>query len=206
MTTAEMTAAPSAPTVVDRRPSQYLKAMTVVAGGVLFAVGNLLHPLTHDDAAAAAPTWVAAHVVFGIGALLIAGGIGALARRFRGSVTGLIGLAVMWLGMVLIPGGTALEAFVRPLFDHHQFEAIEEATFAFSNVAGTATILGPVLVAIAGLRHRLFPVVVCIAPVAITLGALLTPAMPAEGYSIIPGTVVFGLGVAAAAWLSRNDG
>jgi hypothetical protein len=36
------------------------------------------------------------------------------------------------------------------------------------------------------------------------VGALLYPVLPKEGYGIIPGTVLFGIGIAAAGWLSRN--
>jgi hypothetical protein len=45
---------------------------------VLFAVGNALHPLEHNDGAPDAPTRLAAHPTSGAGALLMAAGIGAL--------------------------------------------------------------------------------------------------------------------------------
>ena len=40
--------------------------------------------------------------------------------------------------------------------------------------------------------------------VVITVGALLYPVLPKEGYGIIPGTVLFGIGIAVAGWLSRS--
>ena len=33
---------------------------------------------------------------------------------------------------------------------------------------------------------------------------LLVGVLPVEGYGIIPGTIVFGLGMAAAGWVSRR--
>ncbi|MCF6743967.1 hypothetical protein E9529_06705 [Blastococcus sp. KM273128] len=204
MTTAlPLTTPTTSPALRDHRPSDALRAMALVAGGVLFAVGNALHPLTHDDAATQAATWELAHVLFGIGALLIAASLGVLLRRFRGSRLGVVGLGVLWLGMVLIPAGAVVEAWVRPLFDHSAFHAIEEAMLPFTMVAGFSNLIGPALVAVAAVRHRLLPLWAALAIPGITAGALLVPAMPAEGWSIIPGTVLFGLGMAAAGWVSR---
>lgn len=201
--TTTLSPAPARTTARDFRPTRNTRALTLVAGGALFAVGNLLHPLSHDDTAHSSPTWVAAHVVFGIGAVLIAASMGVLTRRFAGSPTGLIGLGITWLGMVLIPGGAVMEAFVRPLMDHHGFAEIEQATLATTMVAGTANLIGPALITVAAVRHRLLPLWVGLSFSGITLGALLYPVLPQEGYGIIPGTVLFGIAMATAGWLSR---
>lgn len=190
--------------VPDHRPSLRTRALVLTAGGVLFAVGNALHPLEHDDAAPHAATWVAAHVVFAVGAILIAAGMTALTRRFAVSKVGLVGLGVSWLGLVLIPAGALLEAYVRPLMDHHGFADIESATLGFTMIAGFSNLIGPALMTVAAVRHRLFPRLVSLSFAGLTLGALLVPALPKEGYGIIPGTVLFGLGIAAAGWLSRD--
>ena len=195
------TTAPS--TAADRvRPS--LPALSLVAGGVLFAVGNALHPMEHDDAALTAPTWLAAHLTFGAGALLMAAGIGVLFRRLAPSRLATIGLGVLWVGLVLMPIGSITEGYVARAMDHHAFEAFEASIGWFSVLAGTTTILGPVLIAIGALRARLLPVPVALMLPAITVGALLVGVLPVEGYGIIPGTVVFGLGMAAAGWGSRR--
>ncbi|MGY1722769.1 hypothetical protein [Blastococcus sp. SYSU DS0533] len=205
MTTAPpLTVPTSSAALRDHRPSDARQATAMAAGGVLFAVGNALHPLTHDDGATQAATWELAHVLFGLGALLIAASLGVLLRRFAGSRLGVVGLGVLWLGMVLIPAGAVMEAWVRPLFDHHGFSAIEEATLPFTMLAGFSSMIGPALVAVAAIRHRLLPLWAALAIPGITVGALLVPVMPAEGWSIIPGTVLFGLGMAAAGWLSRT--
>ena len=87
---------------------------------------------------------------------------------------------------------------------HEGYHAFEEAAAGFSAVAGIAALLGPVLLAAVALRRRLLPPVVSVALVGMTIGLLVSPALPAEGYGIIPGTVAFGLGMAAAGWLSRD--
>ncbi|TNM67176.1 hypothetical protein FHN55_11805 [Streptomyces sp. NP160] len=143
-------------------------------------------------------------MTFAAGALFIAAGLGVLAHRFRSSRTGLVGLAVTWVGMVLVPVSSVAEAYVRPLMGHEGYHAFEEAAVGFSSVAGIATLLGPVLLAAVALRRRLLPPLVSIALVGMTTGLLVSPALPAEGYGVIPGTVVFGLGVAAAGRLSRE--
>jgi hypothetical protein len=55
--TAVPTSTPTpAATVRDHRPSLSLQGLAVTAGGVLFAVGNALHPLEHREEAHLAAT------------------------------------------------------------------------------------------------------------------------------------------------------
>ncbi|MET7774158.1 hypothetical protein [Nocardia sp. NPDC005366] len=54
------------------------RAYALITGGVLFAVGNALHPLEHSEAAEQASTWVAAHLTFTVGAVLLAVGLGVV--------------------------------------------------------------------------------------------------------------------------------
>ncbi len=198
--TAPSELAPSRP---DHRAGTPVRAVALVAGGVVFAVGNAMHPLRHDAAALEAPTWLASHLVFGVGSLLMAAGLGALARRTAPSRTATVGLGVLWLGLVLMPIGSITEGYVSPAMGEAYAE-LETSLLWFSSLAGTSTLLGPLLVAIGALRHRLLPVPVALALPGITLGGLAVGVLPAEGYGIIPGTVVFGLGMAAAGWVSRR--
>ena len=200
-TTLDRTTPPLAP--ADHRPRPSTAALSLVAGGVLFAVGNAMHPLRPDDAALSAPTWLAAHLTFGAGSLLMAAGIGVLFRRLAPSRVAVVGLAVLWVGLVLMPIGSIVEGYVAPAMGHG-FHQLEASITWFSMLAGTSAILCPVLVAIGALRHRLLPVPVALALPAITVGALLVGVLPVEGYGIIPGTVVFGLGMAAAGSVCRR--
>ena len=202
--TAVPTSTPTpAAAVRDHRPSLSVRELAVTAGGVLFAAGNALHPMGHSEAAHQAATWVAAHVTFGAGAVLVAAGAGALAARLAPSRVATIGLAVLWVGLVLIPVGGYAEAYVAPAM-HSGFAAVEQATLWFSALAGAATLLGPLLITVGALRSRLLPAPVAVSLLALPVGGVLGGALPVEGWGIIPGTVVFGLGIAAAGWLSRT--
>ncbi|MEU2351156.1 hypothetical protein [Modestobacter sp. NPDC049651] len=205
--TATLAPTTSSPAPGHRAPAGRppLAALSVVAGGVLFAVGNALHPMRHDDAALEAPTWLAAHLTFGAGAVLMAAGIGVLFRRLAPSRLATAGLAVLWVGLVLMPIGSITEGYVAPLMGHSHFHELEESIAWFSALAGTATLLGPLLVCVGALRHRLLPAAVALALPAITVGGVLAGGvLPVEGWGIIPGTVVFGLGMAAAGWVGRR--
>lgn len=187
----------------DHRPTTRLRALSLVAGGVLFAVGNLMHPLRHDAAALEAPTWLAAHLVFGAGSVLMAAGLGVLSRRLAPSRAATVGLGVLWLGLVLMPIGSITEGYVSPAMGE-AYSDLESSLLWFSTLAGVSTLLGPLLVAVGAVRHRLLPAPVALALPGITLGGLAAGALPAEGYGIIPGAVVFGLGMAAAGRVSRR--
>ena len=187
----------------DHRPGTHVRAMALVSGGVVFAVGNALHPLRHDAAALEAPTWLASHLVFGVGSLLMAAGLGALTQRMAPSRVATVGLGVLWLGLVLMPIGSITEGYVSPAMgaDYHE---LETSLLWFSSLAGTSTLLGPLLIAIGAVTHRLLPLPVALALPGVTVGGLAVGVLPAEGYGIIPGTVVFGLAMAAAGWRCRR--
>lgn len=205
MTVTESTPAPSLP-AADHRPSQRLGALTLVAGGVLFAVGNLLHPLEHSDAATGAPTWAAAHLTFALGALLIAGGVAALARRLAVSRLGVVGLVLTAIGQVLVVGSAYVEVYVAPLVGHAQMDRIEDGAAVWGLLTLVTYVVGPVLVAVAGLWHRALPVVACGALLLAQLVLLVGPGLPVtEGYVIIPATVVSGLVFAVFGWTVRAD-
>lgn len=61
------------------------RAYALIAGGVLFAVGNALHPLEHSEAAEQASTWAAAHLTFTVGAVLLAVGLGVVTSGWTGT-------------------------------------------------------------------------------------------------------------------------
>ncbi len=209
MTPSDISSAPSTTTVrarVDHRPGQRAAALSLAAGGVLFAVGNALHPLDHSDAATRAPTWAAAHLVFALGALLMAGALAALGRRLAPSRVGVAGLVLTAVGLVLVVGSAYVEVYVAPVVGHHTIAEIDATAGLWMTLTLLTYVVGPMLVAVAGLRHRAFPVAVCAGILLAQAATLALPAVPvAEGYVIIPATVVFGLAFAVAGWLARND-
>lgn len=105
-------------TMPSTRAARRLPGLLVGSGGVLFAVGNILHPLEHSPAALEAVTWEAAHLVFAAGGILLTAGlpllvgVGEVIRRSRlASVAGVV-LALGFAGMA---PGAWFEAFVAPL-------------------------------------------------------------------------------------------
>jgi hypothetical protein len=184
---------------------RFLARGLVGGGGVLFAAGNILHPLEHSHAALAAPTWVAAHLIFALGGLLLAAGLPLLlaveevVRPSRLTVTSGVILAVAFAA--LAPGAW-FEAFVAPV-PGGLAEQVENGPGGTVNtVAGFAWILSMLAFGI-GLARRGVRRSVRLAGVALLVAALVLVAGPglpvAEGLWIIPATVVAGLGLVVAA-------
>jgi hypothetical protein len=190
---------PAADTDVSHLPGPRVHRALLVTGGVLFAVGNLLHPLDHSDAAARSPLWSTAHLVFAAGGLLAAAGLAPVARLLRASRLGLAGLALMWWGLVLLPVSSAFEVWVAPAVGMERTEEISGAPLLVV-VSAVPFLLGPVLVAIAALRRRLLPVPVSVGLLLFTVGAVVAGGLPHElqGLGIIPGSVALGAALAGA--------
>ncbi|MBL7499219.1 hypothetical protein I6A84_23160 [Frankia sp. CNm7] len=177
------------------------------AGGLLFAVGNLLHPLEHNEAAEHAATWAAAHVIFAIGAVLIAAGLPLFARRFGAGRLAAVARVLTWVGFVTMPANAVVEVFVAPNVDHETLHAVESDMTVAAAPLGFAFILGVLLFGVAALRAGgpLRPVGTVLA----AGGALLLvgPGLPiAEGYWIIPTTAAIGLAFTGVAVMAVTAG
>jgi hypothetical protein len=57
-----------------------------------------------------------------------------------------IGLAVLRVGLMQMPIGSILEGYVAPAMEHHEFYDLEVTLAWHSVLAGTSTLLGPLLV------------------------------------------------------------
>ncbi|ROO86141.1 hypothetical protein EDD29_3704 [Actinocorallia herbida] len=176
-----------------------LGAGLVGGGGVLFAVGNVLHPLEHNAAAHAAATWEAAHLIFGLGGLLVAAGlplvlaVGGVVRPSRIVMTGgvLFALAFAALGP-----GAWFEAFVAPLPGDVAAGLEKGAGGTVNAVAGSVWILAMLILG-GGLARSGSRGSVRLAGAGLILTTVVMiggPGIPVkEGLWIIPGTVVAGL-------------
>lgn len=176
-----------------------LGAGLVGGGGVLFAIGNVLHPLEHNAAAHAAPTWEAAHLVFALGGLLVAAGlplllaVGEVVKRSRIVTAGGVLLA---LAFAALGPGAWFEAFVAPLPGDVAAGLEKGAGGTVNAVAGSVWILSMLILggglARSGLRG---PVRLAGAGLVLTTVVMIGgPAVPVkEGLWIIPATVVAGL-------------
>ncbi|MEO3781894.1 hypothetical protein ABGB12_01080 [Actinocorallia sp. B10E7] len=176
-----------------------LGAGLVGGGGVLFAIGNVLHPLEHNAAAHAAPTWEAAHMIFALGGLLIAAGLPlllAVGGVVKPSRIIAVGGTLFALAFAALGPGAWFEAFVAPLPGDTAAGLEKGAGGAVNAVAGFVWILS-MLVLGGGLARSGARGSARLAGAGLILTAVVMiggPGIPVkEGLWIIPGTVVAGL-------------
>lgn len=201
-TTTEPTSAePSAHTSGGRE----WQRISLFAGGIVFAVGNLLHPLEHNDAAYHAATWQAAHLTIFFSIPLLVLGLPYLHRRLAGCVSArlaTVSVAASMAGLIGIAPGTIIESFVAPLIGHHAMHELESGGMgAVNGVLGVAYLGGTIALGWAVSRGRLRPrwagpsLIVS----AVVLLGVMSATGPAAGVVIIAATVVYGAALAALA-------
>jgi hypothetical protein len=116
-------------------------ALALVAGGVLFAAGNLMHPLQHNDAAYEKPLWELAHVIILASIPLLLLGLPTLDRSLRRLGGRNLPPAVAVLSVVGFVGmapGLLAEAFIAPEIGHAAMTKIEEG--GFGTVSGALAV------------------------------------------------------------------
>jgi hypothetical protein len=200
---------PSTSTLSRQRIADDRAAGTLGAGGVLFAIGNLLHPLEHSDAAYQASTWTAAHLVIFASLPLILLGLPRLTDLLRARGAGLLAPLVQVLTMVGTLGiapGLLIEAFVAPEIGFAAVSRLEAGgSGMLASVLGVAWIASVVLLAAACRRARFGPTPVhpllVLAAVALLVGA--GPG-PIGGAIIIASTATYGGAVAWLGWSLRH--
>jgi hypothetical protein len=107
-------------------------ALALVAGGVLFAAGNLMHPLQHNEAAYERPLWELAHVILLVSIPLLLLGLPSLERSLRRRGARNLPPAVAVLSVVGFVGmapGLLVEAFIAPEVGHSTMTRIENGGF-----------------------------------------------------------------------------
>ncbi|GAB4583342.1 hypothetical protein [Nocardia sp. IFM 10818] len=213
-----MTAEPT-----TRDPDTRWPAYALIAGGVLWSIGNGLHPLEHSEAAERAATWVAAHLTFTAGSVLLAVGLPVVTALWRGDrrwatagqpvvargwaarVSALSG-ALMFLGFaVTVPIGSYHEVFVATELAHHDQARIEAAALPVTGPLAAALLLGWLLLAICALaepRPGLGRVSGALLLLAVFAMAAAEGLPGPEGLWIIPGTIVVGIALASAGFRS----
>ncbi|MEU4547983.1 hypothetical protein [Nonomuraea dietziae] len=179
-----------------------LAGSLVGSGGILFALGNVLHPLEHSEAAHSAPTWEAAHLIFALGGMLIAAGLPlliAVSQALRPSKLASIGGVVLAIAFAALAPGAWFEAYVAPL--HGVAEQVEAGGGGAVNAVAGMVWMASLVAFGAGLAWRGARRSVRLAGVALLVAALVLivgPGLPVvEGLVIIPATVLTGLGLLA---------
>jgi len=174
-------------------------------GGLLFSLGNLLHPLQHVDAAYRAPTWTVAHLAIFFSLPLLMLGLPSLARTLRLRGAGPIARIAMLLAVVgLIGMAPALlaEAYIAPELGAAAMEHLDATGFGVvSGVLSTAWVASSVVLAVACHRASFGPtwarVVLVGVSVALVLGVVPGPV---GGMVVIVATAAYGVAIAALGW------
>jgi hypothetical protein len=174
-----------------------------VAGGLLFAAGNALHPLQHSDAAYRSATWGAAHLVILAAVPLLVLGLPAVQGQLRARITGPLAtwpVAISIVGLIGLAPGMLLEAFVAPSVGHAAMEKLEEGNMGVvSGLFAVAFLGGALGLAWAARRVRLAPAWASPMLVAATLAMIGAMGFTsrAAGAVIIAATVAYGVALAA---------
>ena len=179
-----------------------LSGAALLLGGVLFAIGNLLHPTTHSPSAHEATTWQAAHVTFMVGMIGILLGLpglyGHLANRL--GWLGLVGYGAFFAGMAATLGGSWFEAFGVTSLDEASIHAVEHGSgVAFNVIGGLLFVGGQILLGIVFYRSRAVARLAAVVMVGAGI-VLLVPVGGAEsetaGILTIASTAALGLALA----------
>lgn len=176
------------------------------AGGIAFAIGNMLHPLEHNDAAYTKATWEAAHLTIFFSIPLLVLGLPVLYRRLQAerprSPLNTFGVAASIVGLIGIAPGTILEAFVAPTIGYDAMTDLESGGMAIVNAAmGIAYLGGAIALGWAIRSARLRPR--WMGPALIVSSLLLLGVMSGTGkvvgVIIIGATAAYGFALSALA-------
>jgi hypothetical protein len=178
---------------------------SLFAGGIAFAVGNLLHPLEHNEAAYDAATWQAAHLTIFVSIPLLVLGLPYLHRRLTTRVSptlATVAVAASVAGLIGIAPGTIIEAFVAPMIGHQAMEELESGGMAVANgLLGAAYLGGTTALGWAVSKAKLQPrwAGPSLTVSAVVLLGVMGATGPAAGVVIIAATTVYGFALAALA-------
>jgi hypothetical protein len=134
-----------------------LSGLALLLGGLLFAIGNLLHPTTHSPSAHEAATWQAAHVTFIVGMIGILLGLPGLYahRAHKLGILGLVGYVAFFAGVAATLGSSWFEAFGVTALDEPAIHAVEHGSgVVFNVIGGLLFVGGQILLGVAFYRSR----------------------------------------------------
>jgi hypothetical protein len=188
-------------TTRSRRYARQRRAL--MAGGVLFAAGNMLHPLQHSDTAYEAPTWTAAHLTIFVSLPLIVLGLPtlgrALAARIGTKLSGCAQVATLF-GLFGLAPGLVIEAFVAPEIGYDAMRELESGGMgALMALLGGAYLGGSIALGWAARSARLRPAWAGPALItsAVAMIAVMSSTSRAAGAVIVAATSLYGLALTA---------
>jgi hypothetical protein len=200
----ELVEVPSIPAEATSRGHDWQRTSLAV-GGVMFAVGNLLHPLQHNEAALHATTWKAAHLTIFFSLPFLVLGLPYLHRRLGTRISSrlaTVAVAASVVGLIGIGPGCVIEAFVGPMIGHHAMEELEAGGMGTVDaILGIAYLGGTIALGWAVSRARVRPrwAGPSIIASAVVLLAVMSGTGPVAGAVIIAATIVYGLALTALA-------
>jgi hypothetical protein len=162
-----------------------LSGVALLIGGILFAIGNLLHPTTHSPSAHGAATWQAAHVTFMVGMIGILLGLPGLYGHLAHKLgrLGLAGYVAFFAGMAATLGSSWFEAFGVTSLDEPSIHAVEHGSgVAFNILFGLLFVGGQMVLGFVFYRSRVVARLAALALVGSAI-VLLVPVGGAESES-----------------------
>ena len=188
-----------------RASSRDWQRVSLMAGGVLFAIGNLLHPLQHSDAAYESATWEAAHLTIFFSIPLLVLGMPVLHRLLSARIgrrLSAFSVAASVVGLIGIAPGTIIETFVAPMVGHEAMKQLESGGMGAVNaLLGGFYLGGTIALGWAVHKAKLRPrwAGPSLALSAVVLVAVMSSTSAAAGVVIIAATVVYGMALSALA-------
>ena len=179
--------------------------ISLFVGGVLFIIGNMLHPLEHNDAAYHSAPWQAAHLTIFFSLPFIVVGLPFLHRKLTARINprlATVAVVASVFGLFGIGPGCIIEAFVAPMIGHHHMEELESGGMGTVNaLLGVAYLGGTIALGWALTRAKLRPrwTGPSLIGGAVIMLAIMSATGPAAGVVIISATVVYGLALATLA-------
>jgi hypothetical protein len=178
----------------------------LIAGGLIFALGNVLHPLEHNDAAYQAASWEAAHLLIFLSLPLLALGLPELAvglRRRGGGFFAPIALVLSGIGFIGMAPGLLAETYLAPMLGHEMMERIQTTGFgAVGGVLSLAWVVSSILLAVACYRARFGPRWVHALLVVVSVALLIVGGISGAvaGAVTIAATAAYGVAGAVLGW------
>lgn len=183
--------------------------LSVVVGGILFAVGIIIRPADGPESIAT-NLWVVAQYLF-LGSLIfgVFGTFGLYARQVKeAGLLGLVGFLMLIVARLLFTGLTFFETFIIPVLATEAPQFIGglfagEYEFPVVGVAGLAEIIGGLLFGIAIIRAGILP---RWAAILFIIG--IVPGRFAPEVVVRISSVVLGIGLAwlgYALWSERRE-
>ena len=179
--------------------------VSLFLGGIMFAVGNMLHPLEHKDAAYESATWEAAHLTIFFSLPLLVLGLPYLQRRLAArtdSRLATFAIAASMAGLIGIAPGTIIETFVAPMIGHEAMTELESGGMGAVNaLLGGAYLGGTIALGWVVRRAKLRPrgAGTSLIASAVVLFGMMTATGPAAGVVIIVSTMIYGIALSALA-------